>query len=78
MWINIEDEPIPTRGMNGKSFLLNLRYLDYFGHNLSAFGAVVTAILDSTNECFYESESMKEIDSREITEWWKKPEGKGK
>lgn len=76
LWIKVTDEPVPTFGMNGKSFLLNLRYLDYFGHNPSAKYSVVTAIWDSINECFYESESMKEIDSREIVEWWKNPKDK--
>lgn len=76
MWIKVTDEAVPTFGMNGKSFLLNLCYLDYFGHNPSAQYSVVTAIWDSINECFYESESMKEIDSREIVEWWKNPKDK--
>ena len=32
---------------------------------------VVTAVWDSVNECFYESETKKEVDSRDIAEWWK-------
>ena len=32
---------------------------------------VVTAVWDSANECFYESKTKKEVDSRDIAEWWK-------
>ena len=71
MWISVVDEPIPTYGMNGKTFLLNLHYQKYYGHNALVDNEVVTAIWDSLNECFYESKTKKEIDSRDIADWWK-------
>lgn len=71
MWISIVDEPIPTYGMNGKTFLLNLHYQEYYGHNVLRNNEVVTAIWDSINECFYESKTKKDIDRRDIAEWWK-------
>ena len=71
MWVSILDEPIPTYRMNGKTFLLNLYYQKYYGHNTLKDNEVVAAIWDSVNECFYESKTKKEIDSRDISEWWK-------
>lgn len=71
MWVKIFDEPIPTYGMNGKSFLLGLHYQKYYGHNTLKDYDVVTAIWDSVNECFYESMTGKRIDNRDIVEWWK-------
>lgn len=54
MWIKVADEPIPTYGMNGKSFMLNLYYKDYFGHTLERSSDLVIAIWDSICECFRE------------------------
>jgi len=71
MWISVVDEPVPTYGMNGKSFLLNLYFKNYYGHTTLTCDKVVTAIWDSTNECFYEKDTGNEIDNRDITEWWK-------
>lgn len=71
MWINILDEPIPTYGKDGNTFLLNLFYKQYYGHNNIKNSEVVTAVWDSTNECFYETKTGKEIDASEIVEWWK-------
>lgn len=71
MWISIENEPIPTYGMNGKKFLLSLHYKNYYGHNILKCNEVVTAIWDSINECFYEISTKKTINREDITEWWK-------
>lgn len=71
MWISVVDEPVPTYGMDGKTFLLNLYYQKYYGHNILKDNEVVTAVWDSVNECFYESNTKKDIDSRDIAEWWK-------
>lgn len=71
MWISVVDEPVPTYGMNGKTFLLNLYYRKYYGHNILRDHEIVTAVWDSVNECFYESKTQKDIDSRDIAEWWK-------
>ena len=71
MWISVVDEPVPTYGMGGKTFLLNLCYQKYYGHDILKDNEVVTAIWDSVNECFYESKTKKEVDSRDIAEWWR-------
>lgn len=71
MWVSVIDEPIPTYGMNGRTFLLNLYYKEYYGHNVLRSSEVVTAVWDSINECFYESKTGKNIDSEDIAEWWK-------
>jgi hypothetical protein len=71
MWINILDEPIPTYGKNGKTFLLSLFYKQYYGHNTLKHREVVTAAWDSVNECFYEVKTGLEIDASDIAEWWK-------
>lgn len=71
MWISIVDEPIPTYGMDGKTFLLNLYYQKYYGHNTLKDNEVATAVWDSVNECFYELNTKKVIDSRDIADWWK-------
>ena len=59
MWISVVDEPVPTYGMDGKTFLLNLCYQKYYGHDTLKDNEVVTAIWDSDNECFYESKTIK-------------------
>ena len=71
MWISVVDEPVPTYGMDGKTFLLNLCYQKYYGHDTLKDNEVVTAVWDSVNECFYESKTKQEVDSRDIAEWWK-------
>lgn len=71
MWISVVDEPIPTYGKNGESFLLYLKYQPYYGHSIPREDETVAAIWDSVNECFYESKTMTEIDSRDIADWWK-------
>lgn len=71
MWISIVDEPIPTYGMDGKHFLLNLFYQKCYGHNIIKDNEVVTAVWDSVNESFYELKTHEEIDGRDISEWWK-------
>lgn len=71
MWISILDEPIPTYGKDGKTFLLSLFYKQYYGHNAPKQHEVVTAAWDSVNECFYEVKTGLEIDASEIAEWWK-------
>lgn len=69
MWARVEDKPIPTFGMHGKSFLLKLQYRNYYGLNAPNNSEVVTAIWDSVNESFYESKTKKEIDDRDIAAW---------
>lgn len=71
MWIKVVDEPIPTYGMNGKSFMLNLYYKDYFGQTLERSSDLVIAIWDSVCECFREVRTKKEINDDDISEWWK-------
>ena len=71
MWISIVDEPVPTYGMDGKHFLLNLYYQKYYGHNTIKDNEVVAAVWDSVNESFYELKTHEEVDSRDIAEWWK-------
>ena len=41
------------------------------GNNTLKDNEVVIAVWDSVNECFYESNTKKDIDSRDIAEWWK-------
>ena len=71
MWVSVIDEPIQTYGMNGRKFLLNLYYQEYYGHNTVKHNEVVTAVWDSINECFYESKTKKKMDSKDIAGWWK-------
>ena len=71
MWISVVDEPVQTYGMDGKTFLLNIYYQKYYGYNILKDNEVVTAVWDSVNECFYESNTKEDIDSRYIAEWWK-------
>lgn len=72
MWIKVTDEPIPTHGMNGKTFRLWICYREYYGHyTFEKGGSTINAIWDSTNECFYETNTMLEVDDREIVQWWK-------
>ena len=49
MWISVVDEPVPTYGMDGKTFLLNLYYQKYYGHDTLKDNEVVTAVWDSVN-----------------------------
>ena len=71
MWIDVQDEPIPTRGMDGKEFKLSLEYKNYYGHNPIKVGEVVVAKWYSGCNCFIEVKTYKEIDTREIAHWWK-------
>ncbi len=71
MWVKISDEPIPTYGMHGKEFMLWLSYNDYYGHYHFCDSECVFGVWDSNCECFYESKTHKEIDSRDIVQWWK-------
>lgn len=71
MWISLIDEPIPTYGMNGESFMLSLHYQSYYGHITKTSNEVVIATWDSINECFYEKDTGIEIDKRDIAMWWK-------
>jgi hypothetical protein len=70
MWINTFDRPIPTYGNHGKEFLLNLEYGKYFGHDSNKTSEVVTAIWDSTEDCFFEKETGLAIDDRDIVQWF--------
>lgn len=73
MWVYVFDEPIPTYGKHGETFLLHLNYQNYYGHNITATNnsETVVARWDSINEAFYETKTGKEIDNRDISEWWK-------
>lgn len=71
MWISVVDEAIPTYGMNGKSFILYLRYQKYYGHTTKANDEVIVATWDSINECFYEKDTDNEVDNKDIVMWWK-------
>lgn len=71
MWIKVTDEPIPTYGMDGRTFRLWICYQAYYGHYILMSSNSISAIWDSTNECFYETSTMLEVDDREIVQWWK-------
>lgn len=73
MWVYVFDEAIPTYGKHGKTFLLHLNYQQYYGHNITAENnsEVVVARWDSIDEAFFEVKTGKEIDNRDISEWWK-------
>ena len=74
MWISVLDENIPTYGKHGEKFLLALYYKNYYGHNITTAinnWEVVTARWDSHDEAFFEVTTGKEIDLRDIAEWWK-------
>lgn len=71
MWVNVIDEVIPTDGKHGYIFQLYLYYQNYYGHNITVNSEVVTAYWDAEDECFYDTKMLKQIDSRDIAEWWK-------
>lgn len=71
MWVNICDEPVPTYGMDGKKFMLRLEFQNYYGHNVSENIKEVFGIWSSICECFFETEIHREIDDRDIIQWWK-------
>ena len=73
MWVYVFDEPIPTYGKHGETFLLHLNYRKYYGHNISAENNSETVVgrWDSIDEAFYETKTGKEIDARDISQWWK-------
>ena len=71
MWVSKYDDPIPTYGNDGKEFMLSLTYQNYYGHNHLLKTEVVNAIWNSVNESFYETETHKDIDDRDIKSWWK-------
>ena len=65
--VNLNETEITVKGPKGEltkkfSPTINLEIKD---------NEVVTAVWDSVNECFYESKTKKEVDSRDIAEWWK-------
>lgn len=71
MWISMFEAPIPTYGMNGKTFKLYLKYQKYYGHSLKNDHEVIIGIWDSVNETFFEKNTNAEIDNRDIAMWWK-------
>lgn len=71
MWVNAFAEPIPTHGKHGEKFILTLSYQDFYGHNVTEMDEVVIGIWNSTCECFFEADTGKEIDERDIAYWWK-------
>lgn len=71
MWVNVLSEPIPTHGNHSKLFKLILEYKDYYGHSTELAEEEVYCMWDSICECFWELQTNKEIDSRDIAYWWK-------
>lgn len=65
----VENEAIPTYGMNGKNFKLQLSFKEYYGHNHPNKTEIVDATWDSVNECFYESTTKEQIMDEDIVAW---------
>lgn len=65
----VSDHPIPTYGMNGKTFKLQLSFTEYYGYICPNKSETVDAIWDSVNECFFESKTNKEIFTECIVAW---------
>lgn len=71
-WLNLEINPIPLWGKNGKEFKLRLSFEEYYGYKpCRKHDEIVTAIWDSTNECFFEKNTKLPIRDEDIFEWWK-------
>lgn len=68
MW-TIKNKPIPTYGMNGKTFLLYLEYNDFYGYKHTKKSEYVKAAWDSLNETFYEINTKKQIRTEDIVKW---------
>lgn len=71
MWVYVSDEPIPEYFKNGMPYLLILYFHERYGYKIKKDTECVTAVWDSSCECFRESTTKTEIDSRDISEWWK-------
>lgn len=72
MWMNVYEDPIPTYGKHGKEFKLKLKFANhYYGHNIMQNSVVVVCAWDSICEDFFEVNTGKRIDARDITHWWK-------
>ena len=71
MWVYVFDEPIPEYFKNGMPYLLNLYFHERYGYKIKKDTECVIAVWDSSCECFRESTTKTEIDSRDISEWWK-------
>ena len=71
MWIYVFDEPIPEYFKNGRPYILTLYFHKRYGYKIEKDTECVIAVWDSSCECFRESTIKAEIDSRDISEWWK-------
>lgn len=71
MWINVQDEPIPTYGKHAELFKLRLNFKNYYGHYPDRMREDVICMWDSVNEAFYELQTCNEVDDRDIAYWWK-------
>lgn len=65
----VSNQPIPTYGMNGKLFILQLSFEEYFGYICPNKTEIVEAVWDSLNECFFESKTRKRILNESIIAW---------
>nr|DAN37357.1 MAG TPA: Heat shock protein HspQ shock protein, DNA BINDING [Caudoviricetes sp.] len=52
-------------------YLLTLYFHKRYGYKIKKETECVIAVWDSSCECFRESTTKMEIDSRDISEWWK-------
>lgn len=71
MWVYVFDESIPEYFKNGRPYLLTLYFHKRYGYKIEKDTECVIAVWDSSCECFRESTTKDEIDSRDISEWWK-------
>lgn len=70
MWVNVSDEPVDTYGKHAELFELKLEYKNYYGHYHYRTEEII-CMWDSVNECFWELQTNKEVDERDIKFWWK-------
>lgn len=71
MWVSIIDEPIPEYFKNGRPYLLSLYFHKRYGYEIKKETDVAIVSWDDSCGCFRESTTKMEIDSRDISEWWK-------
>lgn len=71
MWVSVFKQSIPTYGKHAKLFKLRLEYKKYYGHHNDYSTEDIICMWDGINECFFELQTHKEVDDRDIAYWWK-------
>ena len=71
IWVYVFDEPIQKKKKNGRPYLLSLYFHKRYGYEIKRETDSVVVSWDNSCGCFRESTTKLEIDSRDISGWWK-------